>query len=396
MLLLMKKRAESRQSTPPKEPSPFRAEIKTRSVRKSQPHSTPRFQKSIDLTPGSPRPSPKSKKVESDYESDTDSGIVPNDEEYEEDDPRGAMLDETFKKYQPTPSPKGRRQRSQAHLSLQKVESKKKLTSVWEAIIQKYSAYGEDDQGDIVNLKDMSIEHDTGHIKTLQIGDRTKLWDGILDDSTNTNGDPLNLLAPAHSVKNTPTRISAKTGLVTPITSTRKNSEKNYKRSHVMDRPPPKWTIPTNARVISLSSDSENEEDEKKEEDENENTTENENRATNTEPSKRRTSSSPSKEDTPKIIDKKSVKDDIMSSNFKKLSDLNILKDDFSSPSIDKAMRITNDDPLNMLTPTHSTRPKSRSQGTPTPKRRSSPPENQDDPLNLLVSTPKKMRYVPK
>jgi len=91
-------------------------------------------------------------------------------------------------------------------LDVKKIEYRKKIDIVWNSIISKYSAYDEDDQGDIINLQDFSIEEDTGHIEKLQNFQRTNIWNDInefenvhgegydYDDEVDPSEDPINLL----------------------------------------------------------------------------------------------------------------------------------------------------------------------------------------------------------
>jgi hypothetical protein len=62
------------------------------------------------------------------------------------------------------------------------VEAKKRLASSWGAIIDKYSKYGLDSQGDIVDLDNMSIIEDRGHIEALGPADRTEVWNDEEED----------------------------------------------------------------------------------------------------------------------------------------------------------------------------------------------------------------------
>lgn len=88
-------------------------------------------------------------------------------------------------------------------LDVKKIEYRKKIDIVWNSIISKYSAYDENEQGDIINLKDFSIEEDTGHVETLQNFQRTNIWNDIneleeTDDYENRidpSEDPINLLS---------------------------------------------------------------------------------------------------------------------------------------------------------------------------------------------------------
>ncbi|KAH3673560.1 hypothetical protein WICMUC_003667 [Wickerhamomyces mucosus] len=103
-------------------------------------------------------------------------------------------------------------------LEVKKVESKKKINSIWQSIINKYSAYDENNQGDIVNLNDFSIEENKGHIEKLQKFDMTDIWDGldlnnekksgkrsqkfeIIDGYEDSNYDPINLITPSKKRK---------------------------------------------------------------------------------------------------------------------------------------------------------------------------------------------------
>lgn len=72
-------------------------------------------------------------------------------------------------------------------LNTRRVETKKKFSTIWQCIIDKYSRYDEKDQGDIVNLEDFSIEENKGHIKKLKKIDRSDIWSEF-DATTSEKG----------------------------------------------------------------------------------------------------------------------------------------------------------------------------------------------------------------
>ncbi|CCH42691.1 Muscle M-line assembly protein unc-89 [Wickerhamomyces ciferrii] len=121
---------------------------------------------------------------------------------------------------QQQPQTNGKLEKQQ--LDLKKIEYRKKIDIVWNSIISKYSAYDEDDQGDLINLEDFSIEEDKGHIKQLQNFQRTTIWNDINDlENGNSNSkhedfrkdfdpsqDPINLLNSNNSSRcSTPSQL---------------------------------------------------------------------------------------------------------------------------------------------------------------------------------------------
>jgi hypothetical protein len=71
---------------------------------------------------------------------------------------------------------------NQTRFEIRHVEAKKRLASSWSAIIDKYSKYDLDSQGDIVDLDNMSIIEDRGHIEALGPADRTEVWNDKEED----------------------------------------------------------------------------------------------------------------------------------------------------------------------------------------------------------------------
>ncbi|KAH3673153.1 hypothetical protein WICPIJ_009887 [Wickerhamomyces pijperi] len=64
-------------------------------------------------------------------------------------------------------------------LKVKRIETKKKFCTIWENIIEKYSRFDEENQGDVVNLEDFSIEENKGHIKKLRNFDRSEIWNEL-------------------------------------------------------------------------------------------------------------------------------------------------------------------------------------------------------------------------
>lgn len=95
-------------------------------------------------------------------------------------------------------------------LQTRHVEAKKKLASSWSAIIDKYSKYDLEQQGDIVDLANMAILKDTGHLKAMNTAGRLSVWDSAPDDDPvheDQSRDPIMLLedqSPSKKLKISP------------------------------------------------------------------------------------------------------------------------------------------------------------------------------------------------
>lgn len=159
-------------------------------------------------------------------------------------------------------------------LDIKQIESRKKIDIIWNAIIAKYSAFDESNQGDVVNLEDFSIEEDTGHIKKLQNFQRTSIWNDIneLEDQDgyeeeeiwDPSEDPINLLTRRDgSISSSQPQFSTKKdsiSLVTPKKNTRRSSPirtKTTKLVNFKDDPisllTPRKTTRVSTRVPSPS-----------------------------------------------------------------------------------------------------------------------------------------------
>lgn len=143
-------------------------------------------------------------------------------------------------------------------LDIKQIESRKKIDIIWNAIIAKYSAFDEENQGDVVNLEDFSIEEDTGHIKKLQNFQRTSIWNDIneLEDQDydeeedwDPSEDPINLLTRKNGV------ISKKVWESKRISPIRRKKEPPVKTVDLTDDPiallTPRKTTRVNTRVPS-------------------------------------------------------------------------------------------------------------------------------------------------
>lgn len=63
-----------------------------------------------------------------------------------------------------------------------KLESQSKFRTTWESIINKYSAYDEEDQGDLIDLRSGKLIEDKGHLRSLVETPAQSIWDKFFDD----------------------------------------------------------------------------------------------------------------------------------------------------------------------------------------------------------------------
>ena len=168
----------------------------------------------------------------SQYSDASDSDSDRYDEQYQHVDIRYEEQRAILAKYT-TDELSGKGNVDAAELQTRHVEAKKKLSSSWSAIIDKYSRYGLESQGDTVDLMNMSIVEDVGHLKGLN----TRLqdvWDPYTDEDeeqgqADPSRDPISLLmerSPPKKYKRSPQRLSEQPAMpntqleVSPSTAT--------------------------------------------------------------------------------------------------------------------------------------------------------------------------------
>ncbi|GME72154.1 unnamed protein product [[Candida] boidinii] len=80
-------------------------------------------------------------------------------------------------------------------VNVQRIESLKKMKATWQSIIDKYSSFSENDQGDMIDIRTGEIINDKGHLRSLN--DPTvktgNVWTVFLNnDDSVTESDDLN------------------------------------------------------------------------------------------------------------------------------------------------------------------------------------------------------------
>lgn len=152
-------------------------------------------------------------------------------------------------------------------LDIKKIEYRKKIDIVWNSIISKYSAFDEDDQGDVINLKDFSIEEDTGHIEKLQTFQRTSIWNDInqiegpddYEERMDPSEDPINLLTNGKTSRERSKRSSlhnSRTTTPPPLIKSVPKKTTTTKSSEILNNDPLSLLTPRKTSRITTRSSS--------------------------------------------------------------------------------------------------------------------------------------------